>query len=242
MGKGVAKDLAEALRGVRGRLSPMDLKRAETITRQAIHRLEDEIANAITHGLGLALSIVGAAALLILAARGGTAWNLVGCSVYGGSLVFLYAASTLYHCVQHPQAKAVLRVVDHACIFLLIAGTYTPFTLTALRGTWGWTLLALVWSCALTGIVCKLLSTKRGLSESAIPYILTGWIALVAIKPIMHALPTGGLVCLVAGGVSYTAGTVFYRLDARRFFHAIWHVFVIAGSALHYCAVLFYAM
>jgi hemolysin III len=220
----------------------MNLQQAEAVARRTIHRIEDEIANAITHGVGLLLSLVGAVVLLVFAVSGGSSWQIVGYSIYGATLVILYAASTAYHCVQHPRAKEILRVVDHACIFLLIAGTYTPFTLTALRGAWGWLLLLLIWMSALAGITCKLVSARRGLSESALPYVATGWLALVAVKPIVQAIPLSGLLWLLAGGVSYTAGTIFYKLDGRRFFHAIWHVFVLAGSIFHYCAVVFHAI
>lgn len=218
----------------------IEIPRVEPATLRKIYRLEDEIANAVTHGLGLVLSIVGLCVLVALAMKEGTVWHVVGCSIYGGSLVALYLASTVYHCVWHERSKAVLRVIDHACIFLLIAGTYTPFTLTVLRGGWGWLLLALVWTFALGGIAYKLIRARHGLPESAVPYIIMGWLALVAIKPIIEQVPPGGLVWLLAGGLAYTAGTIFYNLDGRRFYHAIWHLFVLAGSAFHFCAVLFY--
>ena len=210
-------------------------------TIQRIYRVEDEIASAVTHGIGLALSIVGLIALTVLAAQSGTVWQIVGASIYGASLVVLYAASTVYHCARGYRTRAILRVVDHACIFLLIAGTYTPFTLTALRGPWGWTLLALVWTFALAGIGHKLYSARRGLTESAIPYIIMGWLAIIAIKPLIASVSLSGLAWLLAGGLCYTFGTLFYRCEGRRYFHAIWHVFVLAGSAFHFCAVLFHA-
>lgn len=208
---------------------------------EQLYRLEDEIANAITHGVGLLLAIVGLCVLVTLAAVRGTAWHVVGCSVYGASLVVLYGASTIYHVKRAPRAKAAWRVVDHACIFLLIAGSYTPFTLTTLRGAWGWSLLAAVWTCAIVGITYKLIAARRQLTESAIPYVLTGWLALVAVKPLMESVPFACLMLLMGGGLAYTIGTVFYKLDHRRFFHAIWHLFVMAGSVLHFVAVLIYA-
>lgn len=213
----------------------------KTVKLEQLYRFEDEIANSITHGVGLLLAIVGLCVLVTLAAVQGSAWHIVGCSVYGASLVILYGASTIYHWTRSPRAKAVWRVVDHACIFLLIAGSYTPFTLTSLRGVWGWFLLASVWSCAIVGITYKLIAARRKLTESAIPYILTGWLALVAVKPLMESVPFACLMLLMGGGLAYTIGTIFYRLDHRRFFHAIWHVFVMAGSALHFLAVLIYA-
>lgn len=222
-------------------MSVVELPHVDPATLRKIYRLEDEIASAITHGLGLALSIVALFVLVLIAAAEGTVWHVVGCSVYGGSLVALYLASTLYHLVWHPRWKAALRVVDHACIFLLIAGTYTPFTLTALRGAWGWSLLALVWTFALAGITYKLIRARHGLPESAMPYILLGWLALIAAKPLVESIPLAGLLWLLGGGLAYTLGTIFYSLDGRRFFHAIWHLFVMAGSALHFCAVLYYA-
>jgi hemolysin III len=218
----------------------LELPHIEPATLRKLYRLEDEVASAITHGLGLALSIVALCVLLAIAVNEGTVWHVVGCSIYGGSLVALYLASTLYHSVWHRRCKAALRVIDHACIFLLIAGTYTPFTLTALRGAWGYLLLVLVWTFALVGIMYKLLRARSGLPESAIPYLIMGWLALIAAKPIVETIPVRGLLWLLAGGLAYTLGTIFYNLDGRRFYHAIWHLFVLAGSALHFCAVLFY--
>lgn len=204
---------------------------------EQVYRLEDEIANAITHGIGLALSIAGLCVLVTLAAVHGTAWHVVGCSIFGGSLVALYLASTLYHSCPQPAVKEVLRIVDHVCIFLLIAGTYTPFTLTTLRGAWGWFLLVAVWTCAIGGIAYKIVRARQSLPQSALPYIALGWIALVAAKPILENVPLASLALLLAGGLSYTIGTVFYNLDHRRFYHAIWHLFVLAGSAFHFWAV-----
>lgn len=197
----------------------------------------EEIANGVTHGVGLAASVAGAAALVVLAASGGDAWRIVGGGVYGLALVSLYTASTLYHLSRKPGSKRVLRVLDHCAIYLLIAGTYTPFTLVGLRGGWGWTLFGLVWGLAAAGIAFKVFFTGRLNALSTVVYVLMGWLAVVAAKPMLEVLPGGVILWLVAGGVVYTAGTVFYHNRRVPYSHAVWHVFVIAGSACHYLAV-----
>lgn len=204
--------------------------------------LREEVLNSITHGVGLVLSIVGLAVLVTLAALRGNAWHIVGCSVFGGTLVTLYASSTLYHGFRRKKLKQFFRVMDHVCIFLLIAGTYTPFTLTVLRGAFGWTLFGMVWTFAVVGIVTKLIMRKKYLSESAMPYVVMGCMALIAIKPIFESLPTGGLVLLGAGGLAYLVGVIFYARDSIPYFHTIWHLFVLAGSICHYFAVMFYVL
>lgn len=197
----------------------------------------EEIANGVTHGVGLAASVAGAAALVVLTASGGDAWRIVGGGVYGLALVSLYTASTLYHLSRKPGNKRVLRVLDHCAIYLLIAGTYTPFTLVGLRGGWGWTLFGLVWGLAAAGIAFKVFFTGRLNALSTVVYVLMGWLAVVAAKPMLEVLPGGVILWLVAGGVVYTAGTVFYHNRRVPYSHAVWHVFVIAGSACHYLAV-----
>jgi hemolysin III len=222
----------------------MDAQTSESASgprRERLYRLEDEIASAITHSVGLLFAIVGLCVLVTLAAVHGGVWHVIGCSVYGASLVTLYGASTIYHWVRSPRAKAMWRVVDHASIFLLIAGTYTPFTLTTLSAVWGWSLLVAVWTCAIAGITYKLVVARQQLSESAIPYILTGWLALVAVKPLVESVPLACVALLLGGGLAYTVGTIFYKFDHRRFFHAIWHGFVMAGSLMHFLAVMLYA-
>lgn len=204
--------------------------------------LSDELANTLTHGLGLVLSLLGAPGLIVMAARYGDVWHVITCSVYGAALVLLYAASTIYHGVQEPRWKEILRVVDHACIYLLIAGTYTPFTLVTMGGGWGWTLFGLVWGFALLGICFKLLWTGRFEVVSTVTYVLMGWIALVAVYPIVTQFPFGCIVWILAGGISYTVGVIFYALDTRPYMHAIWHLFVLAGSACHYVAVMQYVL
>jgi hemolysin III len=204
-------------------------------------RLADEIANAITHGLGLALSLIGVPILVMAIAARGDALNVAGASVFGASLVALYAASTLYHAIPGQKAKRVLRIVDHIAIFLLIAGTYTPFTLGVLRGTWGWTLFGLVWGLAALGIVFKLVLGARFPAASTAFYLAMGWVAIFAVKPLMHTLPTAGLILLGAGGLLYTVGVIFFVIDHRKYMHAVWHLFVLGGSACHFVAILKFA-
>ena len=210
-----------------------------TLERRA---LSEELANTLTHGLGLLLSLVGVPGLIVMAVRYGDAWHIVSCSVYGVALVLLYAASTIYHCVQCPRWKEILRVVDHACIYLLIAGTYTPFTLVTMGGGWGWTLFGLVWGFAVVGICFKLLWTGRFEVISTVTYVLMGWLALIAIYPIVTEFPLGCVLWILAGGSSYTVGVIFYALDEKPYMHAIWHLFVLAGSACHYIAVMEYVL
>ncbi len=210
-----------------------------TLNRRA---LSEELANTLTHGLGLILSLVGAPGLIVTAARYGDAWHIVSCSVYGAALILLYAASTIYHGVQSPRWKEILRVVDHACIYLLIAGTYTPFTLVLMRGGWGWTLFGLVWGFAIIGICFKLLWTGRFEVISTVTYVLMGWLALIAVYPIVTVFPPGCILWILAGGSSYTIGVIFYALDEKPYMHAIWHLFVLGGSACHYVAVMEYVL
>ena len=203
------------------------------------HRISlDELLNSITHGIGLALSIAGFIVLLVLAATKGSAWQIVSCAIYGTTLVALYAASTLYHGIPIPNFKRLLRTLDHSAIYLLIAGTYTPFLLVNLRGPWGWTLLGIVWTLALAGIALKFWFVDRLPILSTLVYLLMGWLALVAIKPLIAAVPHSGLAWLLAGGALYSFGVVFYASKKIPYAHTIWHVFVIGGSICHYVAVL----
>ena len=198
----------------------------------------EELANALTHGLGAVAALAGGAVLITLAALHGDRWQLAGAIVFGICLLALYVASTLYHAVAHPLAKARLKVVDHCAIYLLIAGTYTPFTLIGLRGPWGWGLFAAIWSLALAGVVFKLFFTGRFRRLSTFIYIAMGWLVLVAFKPLLDALDPWTLGWLLAGGACYTLGTLFYHRPSLRFSHAIWHLFVVAGSVCHYVAVM----
>lgn len=204
----------------------------------------EEIANSITHGIGMLLSIAALVVLVVLAAARGNAWHVAGCSIFGATMVMLYATSTLYHSFPPGPAKRVLQILDHVCIYLLIAGTYTPFTLTLLRGPWGWTLFGLVWGITLAGVTLNMIFARSGnrLALSTI-YVLMGWVALIALKPIVDMIPWPGVLWLIAGGAAYTFGVIFYLLDKRvPFFHAIWHLFVLIGNACHFLAVLRYVL
>ncbi len=198
----------------------------------------EEIANAITHGIGLLLSIGGGIILITLAARHASTREIISAAVFASTLVVMYVASTLYHAIPHPRAKRNLKVFDHCAIFLLIAGTYTPFTIVALKGTLGWSLFGIVWGLAVLGIVFKLFFTGKMRLLSTITYVLMGWIAIVAVVPISRALQPAALYWLIAGGIAYTAGTLFYHNQRIPYSHAIWHVFVLAGSVSHFIAIL----
>ena len=203
--------------------------------------LKEEIANSLSHGLGLLLALVMVPVLLVSAMRIGRIGFMVGASVFGGTVVLLYLASTLYHALTHQRAKHFFRLFDHSAIFLLIAGTYTPFTLGVLRGPWGWTLLTIVWVLAVVGVVTKAAVGTRHSWFSMVLYILLGWLALVAIKPILLQVPLPGILLILAGGVAYTSGLAFFAARRLRYAHFIWHLFVIAGTTCHFFAVLWYA-
>jgi hemolysin III len=209
-----------------------------------IYTLGEEIAHSVTHGIGVLLSIAGLAVLVAFAALRGDAWHIVGCSIFGATLVLAYTASTVYHAIPgtFQRAKKVLRVLDHAAIYLLIAGTYTPFTLVNLRGPWGWTLFGVVWGMAVAGIVFKATLIGRLRVLSVAFYVVMGWLVLIAARPLGRAVGLGGLVLLIAGGVVYTLGVAFYAWKRLPYHHAIWHGFVLAGSTLHFFAVLFYVV
>ena len=200
----------------------------------------EEAANAITHGLGLLLSIIGTPALIMAARAREDTLATVGATIYGASLILLYTASTLYHVVSHRVMKFRLRLLDHVAIYLLIAGTYTPFTFGVLRGAWGWSLFATVWALAIIGALGKLRFRFRNERISTLLYVLMGWVAIVAVRPMLSSMQIPGLVLLAAGGVLYTGGVVFYR-QKRSWSHPVWHLFVLGGSACHYFAVLLYS-
>jgi len=202
------------------------------------HPHHEELANALTHGVGVVASVAGGAALITLAAIFGNAWQIASASVFVTCLVMLYTASTLYHSFRDETIKRRLKIFDHCAIYLLIAGTYTPFTLIALRGVWGWSLFAAVWTLALAGVVFKLFFTGRFKLVSTILYVALGWIVIVAIVPLTRSLSGWALGWLFAGGIAYTAGTYFYHNERVRYSHAIWHLFVLGGSVLHYAAVV----
>ena len=201
-----------------------------------------EIANSVTHGLGVALSVAGLVVLVVLASLHATVWHVVSFSVYGASLVLLDTSSTLYHSFRSPRLKQVFHSLDHSSIYLLIAGSYTPFVLVNLRGSWGWSLFGVIWGLSLAGVLMKAFFTGRFKILSTSIYLLMGWLIVIAIKPLMHALPAGGIAWLAAGGLTYTAGAVIYMWKAIPYHHAIWHLFVLAGSICQYFAVLFYVL
>jgi hemolysin III len=204
----------------------------------AIYTRGEEIANSLTHGLGLLLSVAGLAVLVTFAALHSDAWAVTAGAIFGASLVMLYASSTLYHSLRAERTKQVVRVIDHAAIFLLIAGTYTPFMLVNLRGPWGWSLFGVVWGLAVVGITLKLFFTGRFRVLSTLVYLFMGWLVMVAIKPLAEALPRGSLIMLLAGGLAYSLGTVFYLWKRLPYHHAVWHLFVLTGSICHFFAVL----
>lgn len=206
------------------------------------YSLPEEIANSVTHGVGFLLALAALVVMVVFAAMRGTAWHIVACSVYGSTLVLLFASSTLYHSLPWPRTKAVLKIIDHSAIYLLIAGTYTPFLLISMRGPWGWSLFGIIWGLALVGVVFKVFFAGRFKVFSTLVYIGMGWMAVVAIRPLYLGLPRGGLLWLVAGGVLYTAGTIFYLGRRIPFNHAIWHAFVLAGSLCHFLSVMLYVI
>ena len=201
----------------------------------------EETANSLSHGVGLLAALVGAPILIRSTIRHGGTANVVGASVFAATTIFLYLASTLYHAVPHARAKAVLRMFDHGAIFLLIAGTYTPFTLGVLRGPWGWTLFGIVWGLAVVGVALKLTTRLHHPVLSTGLYLLMGWLAVVAARPFWQRVPLPGLLWLLAGGVAYTAGVAFYTAKRAPYSHLAWHLCVLTGTVCHYVAVLRYA-
>lgn len=208
----------------------------------ARYSLAEEIANSVTHGIGALLAIAGLGVLCAFAALRGDVWHVVSASIYATTLILLFGASTLYHSVSHNQAKQILRTLDHSAIFLLIAGTYTPFALVTLRGPWGWSLFGIIWGLALAGLIIQFTPLKKLRALSITLSALMGWVVVVAAKPLMASLETGGLWLLLLGGLCYTGGIAFYLWRSLKFHHAIWHLFVLAGGILHFFAVLFYVI
>jgi hemolysin III len=206
------------------------------------YSIGEEIANSVSHGVGALLAVGGLVVLTVLAALRGNVWHIVGCSVFGVSLVLVYTISTLYHGIQHPRAKAVLRALDHSAIFILIAGTYTPFALVSLHGPWGWSLFGVIWGLAVLGIILQMGVLRRGTAASVLLYVAMGWVVVVAIKPLLEAVGPGGLALLLIGGLAYTAGTGFYAWRRLPYHHALWHGFVLLGSVSHFFAVLLYVI
>lgn len=202
----------------------------------------EELANAITHGIGIVLSLIGLVLLVTMAGVHGDAWHVVSAAIFGATLVLLYTASTLYHSFRHPETKRLLRKFDHAGIFLLIAGTYTPFLLVSLRGPWGWSLFGVVWGLGLSGVIMKFWLAGRFKVLSTMIYLGMGWIVVIALRPMIAAVPAGGLWLLLAGGLCYTGGTVFYLWKRLPYHHAVWHLFVLAGSICHWISIYGYVV
>ena len=202
----------------------------------------EERTNIISHGIGFILSIVALVLLVTHANMYGNAWHVVSFSIFGASLIILYGASTFYHSTKKPVLRNRLRVFDHASIYVLIAGTYTPFTLVTLNGSLGWTILGISWGMALTGIILKLFLTGKYKLISTLMYVFMGWLIIFAIKPVINNLPSAGLLWLVAGGMSYTFGAILYSIKKVKFNHAIFHMFVLIGSACHFVTVFVYVL
>lgn len=205
--------------------------------------LSEELANSMSHGIGLIAAIIGSPFLIIHAVNHGDSHSIVGAGVFCATVIILYLASTLYHAMPAGKTKLVFRVIDHSAIYLLIAGTYTPFTLGVLRGAWGWSLFGIVWGLALIGVTLKSMGRATNPLLSTGLYLLMGWVVVIAIKPMLTYVPTTGLVWLVAGGLFYTAGVFFFATDSRlKYGHLIWHFFVLAGTVCHFFAVMWYAI
>lgn len=202
----------------------------------------EEWANSMTHALGTVLSIAALTVLVFYASQQGSVWHITSFAIFGSSLIFLYASSTLYHLLRHPATKARLRIFDHIAILLLIAGTYTPFTLVTLHGPWGWSLFAVVWVLAGSGILIEFSHLRYRRQLSIALYVAMGWLIVMAMKPLLNALPGGGFALLLSGGLSYTLGISFYLWRKLPYHHAIWHLFVLAGSILHFSSIFFYVL
>lgn len=198
----------------------------------------EEILNSVTHGIGTILSVAGLVILIVLATMYGDSRHIVSFSIFGGALIVLYASSTLYHSFSRPSVKTVFKKLDHSAIFLLIAGTYTPFLLVSLRGAWGWSLFGVLWTLAVIGVTIKFITIFRFRGLFVVMYLIMGWLGIIAIKQILGKVPPPGLILLLIGGLSYTIGVIFYCSRRLPFNHGIWHMFVLCGSVFHYFSVL----
>jgi len=216
--------------------------KADVIASPARYTLKEEIASSVTHGIGILLSLAALVIMVVFAARYGAARHLAGAVVFGCGLILAYTSSTLYHSFQKVKVKAVFRTLDHVSIFILIAATYTPLTLVNLRGPWGWSIFGVVWGLAVFGIIVECSPLRRFRLASVILYIGMGWVVIVALKPLLASVQTGGLILLLAGGLAYTIGCLFYAWRRLPYNHAIWHLFVLAGSICHFFAILFYVL
>lgn len=202
----------------------------------------EEIMNAVTHGIGAGLSIAGLVVLVVFASMQSDAWKIVASAIYGASMIVLYTASTLYHSFSKTKVASKLNMFDHISIYYLIAGSYTPFMLVNLRGGWGWSIFGVVWACAIAGTVLKIIYGNKLRKVSTIIYLAMGWMIIIAIYPFVKSVETGGIIFVVLGGLSYTVGVIFYKWKSLPFNHAIWHLFVLAGTVLQFFAVLFYVI
>lgn len=215
-------------------------KEMVNIAKNAFKRytLGEEIFSSVTHGVGSLLAIGGTSVLLVLAAIYSDAWSVVGCAIFGASLIILYCMSTLYHAITNAKAKRFFRIMDHNTIFLLIAGTYTPITISILRGAIGWVLFGIVWGAAVIGIVLNSINLEKFRKPSVVCYIAMGWVIIFAIRPLLQVMNAWSLWLLVGGGVFYTVGVIFYAIKKIKYFHSVWHIFTVAGSVCHYFSIL----
>ncbi|WP_331775463.1 PAQR family membrane homeostasis protein TrhA [Sulfurospirillum sp. 1612] len=230
------------MRTKRNRRDYLSLKKDQTFFETNINNfsITEEIWHAISHGIGLLFSIAGLVILVIIAAYHSNATGITASAIYGATLIIMYGSSTFYHAARKRKVKKILQIFDHASIYFLIAGTYTPITLITLHGPWGWSLFGINWAIAAFGVALKFLYPRRFEMLSLILYVIMGWLIIVAVNPIVHAMPIGGLLLMLLGGLFYTFGIIFYVKDEKHFFHTIWHFFVLAGSISHYFMVLFY--
>lgn len=212
----------------------------EPEVRERVQTHGEEIANAVSHGIGLLAAIVASPFMIAYAVERGTLANVIGVSIFAATMMFMYFTSTVYHAVPHPRGKKLLRLLDHNAIYLLIAGTYTPLVLGVLYGAWGWTLFGLVWGLALAGIVLKTVSGQRFHGLAVGIYVAMGWLVVIAVKPLIAAMAPAGIAWLVVGGVAYTGGIWFYRHEEMPYSHFIWHLFVLTGTVCHVVAVMVY--
>jgi len=226
---------------IRGRGVYHKLMSPDDLHKRLVYYTEaEELLNRCTHGFGAILGLIGVTALITMAARENDIYRLVSACIYGVALVTFFTLSTLYHTVRKPSHRYIFRILDHASIYLMIAGSYTPFTLVTLRGPWGWSIFGVVWGLGTIGAIMKIYTTHRLRIVGPLLYIALGWCVIVALKPLAAALATTGLMLLFAGGAAYTIGVLFYLWDRLPYNHAIWHLFVLVGSACHYGAIFFY--
>ena len=218
------------------------IEKTAKILAKDLYSVGEEIANALTHGIGALLGVAALTLMIVMSVKYSDTARVISSLIYGSSLILLYLASTLYHSIQSPRAKRIFQLLDHCAIYILIAGTYTPFMLISLKGTWGYSLLIAIWSLAIFGIVFKVIFHDRYAKVSLFTYLAMGWLCILVGGEMLSKIPTGGLLFLLAGGLAYTFGTIFFVLDRIPFNHAIWHLFVLAGSVCHFFAIYQYVL